>query len=206
MLPHIVANGGEWFAKIGTPGDPAKKMNPSGGTAVFSISGDIKTPGVYEFPMGTPLRQILQEAGGVVGTLKAVIPGGTSTPPLGAEDLDTPMDFDSVRMKGSFLGAGGIVVLNDTRDMAETAHNIERFLTHESCGQCTPCREGSEWTTLILERLLRGRGRRSDLPNLQRVGENITGKVICALGDTVGMVTRAYMKKFPKDFDGKVQA
>jgi len=206
MLPHIVANGGEWFAKIGTPGDPAKKLNPSGGTAVYSISGDIKNPGVYEFPMGTPLRTILEAAGGVVGKLKAIIPGGTSTPPLGAEDIDTPMDFDSVRAKGSFLGAGGIVVLNDTRDMAEVAHNIERFLAHESCGQCTPCREGSEWTTLILERLLEGKGVARDLPNLQRVGENITGKVICALGDTVGLVTRAYMKKFPQDFDGKVHA
>ena len=206
MLPHIVMNGGEWFAKLGAPGDPAKKMNPSGGTGVYSISGDVERPGVYEFPMGTPLRRMIEEAGGVKGgrQLKAVIPGGTSTPPLTAAEIDVPMDFDSLRTVGSFLGAGGIVVLDETRDMVEVAHNIERFLAHESCGQCTPCREGSEWTTRILERVLGGAGTKADLPNLERVGENITGKVLCALGDTVGMAVRGYMKKFPEDFKKRV--
>ena len=207
MLPHIASNGGEWFAKIGTPGNPEKKLNPSGGTGVYSISGDVEKPGVYEFPMGTPLRTMIEAAGGVKGgKLKCVIPGGTSTPPLSPDQIDVPMDFDSLRTVGSFLGAGGIVVLNDTRDMVETAHNIERFLAHESCGQCTPCREGSEWTTRILERVLDGKGVSSDLPNLERVGENITGKVICALGDTVGVVARAYIKKFPDDFKKRVKA
>jgi NADH-quinone oxidoreductase subunit F len=206
MLPHILKNGGEWFAKLGVPGNPEKKFNPSGGTAVYSISGDVEKPGVYEFPMGTPLRKIIELAGGVKGgkKVKAVIPGGTSTPPLSEADLDVPMDFDSLRTVGSFLGAGGIVVLDETRDMAEVAHNIERFLAHESCGQCTPCREGSNWTERILERMLHGQGVAADLPNLTRIGENITGKVICALGDTVGVVTRAYMKKFPQDFQSKV--
>jgi NADH-quinone oxidoreductase subunit F len=110
------------------------------------------------------------------------------------------MDFDSLRTVGSFLGAGGIVVLDETRDMVEVSHNIERFLSHESCGQCTPCREGSEWTVRILERIMEGGCTSADMPNLMRVGENITGKVICALGDTVGMVVRGYMKKFPEDF------
>ena len=202
MLPHIVKNGGEWFAKIGTPGNKEKRLNPSGGTGVYSVSGDVEKPGVYEFPMGTPLRQIIEAAGGVKGgrKLKAVIPGGTSTPPLTAAEIDVPMDFDSLRGVGSFLGAGGIVVLDETRDMVETAHNIERFLTHESCGQCTPCREGSEWTTRILERVMDGGGVPDEMENLQRIGENITGRVICALGDTVGMVVRGYMKKFPDDF------
>ena len=208
MLPHIVKNGGEWFAKIGVAGIPEKKFNPSGGTGVYSVSGDVEKPGVYEFPMGTPLRKIIEAAGGVKGgkKLKCVIPGGTSTPPLTAAEVDVPMDFDSLRTVGSFLGAGGIVVLDETRDMVEVAHNIERFLAHESCGQCTPCREGSEWTTRILERVLDGQGVSADLPNLQRVGENITGKVICALGDTVGVVTRGFMKKFPDDFKNKVPA
>lgn len=199
MLPHIVVNGAEWFARLGT----AK----SGGTAVYSVSGDVEKPGIYEFPMGTPLRKIIEAAGGVRGgkKLKAVIPGGASTPPLNESEMDTPMDFDGLRAVGSFLGAGGVIVLDETRDLAEVAHNIERFLSHESCGQCTPCREGSEWTVRILERMLEGKGDPADLPNLVRIGENITGKVICALGDTVGMVTRGFMKKFPKDFEGKAR-
>ena len=200
MLPHIATNGGEWFAKIGVP--------KCGGTAVFSISGHVKKPGVYEVPMGTPLRSIIEMAGGMRNDrpLKAVIPGGTSTPVLGAEDIDVPMDFESLRGKGSFLGAGGIIVLDDSTDMVEVAHNIERFLSHESCGQCTPCREGADWTERILERMLHGSGEAADLPNLTRIGENITGKVICALGETVGVVTRSYMKKFPKDFEARVGA
>jgi NADH-quinone oxidoreductase subunit F len=200
MLPHIVLNGGEWFAKIGVP--------KTGGTAVYSISGHVEKPGVYEFPMGTPLRKMIEEAGGVRGgrALKCVIPGGTSTPPLTAAECDVPMDFDSLRGVGSFLGAGGIIVLDETADMAEVAHNIERFLAHESCGQCTPCREGSEWTVRILDRVLEGKGRPRDMENLKRVGENITGKVICALGDTVGVVTRGFMAKFPDDFKKRVEA
>ncbi|MBI4376651.1 MAG: NADH-quinone oxidoreductase subunit NuoF [Elusimicrobia bacterium] len=197
MLPHIAIKGGEWFAKLGA----AK----SGGTGVYSVSGHVERPGVYEFPMGTPLRRILEAAGGVREgrKLKAVIPGGASTLVLRADEIDVPMDFDSLRGVGSFLGAGGVMVLDETVNMAEVAHNIERFLSHESCGQCTPCREGSEWTVRILERMLEGRGRDDDAATLQRVGENITGKVICALGDTVGMVTRAFMKKFPEDFSAR---
>lgn len=208
MLPHILVNGGQWFADIGAKGDPARRIHPSGGTAVYSVSGDVERPGIYEFAMGTPLRQIIEAAGGVRGgrALKAVIPGGTSTPPLAASEIDVPMDFDSLRGVGSFLGAGGIVVLDETRDMVEVSHNIERFLAHESCGQCTPCREGSEWTTRILERVLEGGGVEPDLANLRRVGENIAGKVICALGDTVGMVVRGYMKKFPEDFAKRLPA
>ncbi len=202
MLPHIVKNGGDWFAKLGVEGNPEKRFNPSGGTGVYSVSGDVEKPGIYEFQMGTPLRRIIEAAGGIKGgrMLKCVIPGGTSTPPLTAAEVEVPMDFDSLRGVGSFLGAGGIIVLDETRDLIEAAHNIERFLTHESCGQCTPCREGSEWTTRILERILRGGGVATDMTNLQRIGENIAGRVICALGDTVGMVVRGFMKKFPEEF------
>ncbi|OGS01467.1 MAG: hypothetical protein A2V88_15790 [Elusimicrobia bacterium RBG_16_66_12] len=198
MLPHIIVNGGEWFAKIGVP--------KSGGTVVFSISGHVEKPGVYEFAMGVKLREVLAEAGGVKGgrKLKCVIPGGTSMPPLLEKDLDIALDFDSVRAAGTFLGAGGMIVLDETADAVEVAHNIERFLTHESCGQCTPCREGSAWSERILERMLDGKATVEDLPNLTRVGENITGKVICALGDTVGIIPRAYMTKFPDDFKKRV--
>lgn len=197
MLPMLLRHGGESFAKLG--------VAKSGGTAAFSVSGHVEKPGVYEFPMGTPLRRIIEAAGGVRAGrgLKAVIPGGASTPVLSASEIDVAMDFDGLRAAGSFLGAGGIIVLDDSVNMASAAHNIERFLAHESCGQCTPCREGSEWTVRILERTLQGRGDGGDIANLERIGENITGKVICALGDTVGMVTRAFIKKFPADFEAK---
>ncbi len=197
-LPFILREGGDAYAKIGS----AK----NGGTVVFSISGHIQNPGVYEFPMGTSLRDVLAAAGGVRGgkKLKCVIPGGTSMPPLMEKDLDLKLDFDSIRAAGTFLGAGGMIVLDETVDAVEVAHNIERFLAHESCGQCTPCREGSFWNEEILERMLHGKGTEDDAPNMTRIGENITGKVICALGDTVGMVTRAYIQRFPEDFKKRV--
>ncbi|MDE2144223.1 MAG: SLBB domain-containing protein [Elusimicrobia bacterium] len=197
-LPFILREGGETFAAIGSP--------KNGGTVVFSISGHVEKPGVYEFAMGVTLREALAAAGGVAGgrRLKAVIPGGTSMPPLLEKDLDLKLDFDSIRAAGTFLGAGGMIVLDETVDAVEVAHNIERFLTHESCGQCTPCREGSFWSEEILERILHGKGTAEDLPNLVRMGENITGKVICALGDTVGVIARVWQQKFPEDFKKRV--
>ena len=198
MLPFIVREGGEAFAKIGS----AK----NGGTVLFSISGHVEKEGVYEVPMGTKLRDVLALAGGVKGgkKLKAVIPGGTSMPPLLEKDLDIALDFDAIKAAGTMLGAGGMIVLDETVDAVEVAHNIERFLMHESCGQCTPCREGANWSERILERMLEGKGQAGDTENLARVGENITGKVICALGDTVGMVTRAWIGKFSDDFKKRV--
>lgn len=196
MVPAIIAGGGERFAGIGVP--------KSGGTGVYSVSGHVRRPGVYEFPMGTPFQDLLEAAGGLRPgrRLKAVIPGGTSTPVLTAEEaMAARMDFDGMRSLGSFLGAGGVVVLDDTADMAEVLFIIERFLHRESCGQCTPCREGSAWTERILARFLDGRGTADDLDTLLRVGDNITGKVICALGDTVGMVGRAMIGKFRGDFE-----
>ncbi|MBI4371500.1 MAG: NADH-quinone oxidoreductase subunit NuoF [Elusimicrobia bacterium] len=198
MLPFILREGGEVFAKIGSA--------RNGGTVLFSVSGHVEKPGVYEVPMGSKLRDVLALAGGVRGgrRLKAVIPGGTSMPPLVEKDLDVALDFDAVRAAGTFLGAGGMIVLDESADAVAVAHNIERFLSHESCGQCTPCREGAAWLERILERLLRGGGVPEDLDNLKRVGENITGKVICALGDTVGVVARAWLGKFPDDFKAKI--
>lgn len=200
MVGPIIKNGGEWFAGLGVP--------KSGGTAVFSVSGHVAKPGIYEFKMGTPLMDIIRAAGGVRGgkRLKAVIPGGTSTPILTAAEAETAkMDFDSLRSFGTFLGAGGIIVLDETADMVETLRVIERFLAHESCGQCTPCREGSGWVTRILGRILSGRGVPEDIDNLVRIGENIFGKVICALGDTIGPVARAIITKFRGEFEAYVR-
>jgi NADH-quinone oxidoreductase subunit F len=198
MLPFIVNEGGEAFARIGGP--------KSGGTVLFSISGSVEKPGLYEFPMGVKLREVLAACGAPKAgrKLKGVIPGGTSMPPLMEKDLDIALDFDSVRAAGTFLGAGGMIVLDDTMDAVEIAHNIERFLAHESCGQCTPCREGSDWSERILERVLEGGGEERDVDNLARVGDNITGKVICALGDTVGMVLKGYIGRYPDDFKKRV--
>jgi len=199
MVPYVFTLGADAFAKLGTP--------KSGGTVLFSVSGHVQQPGVYEFPMGTPLRAVLDAAGGIRAgrTLKAVIPGGTSTPVLAAAELDVKMDFEGLRAAGSFLGAGGLIALDDSADMVEVLHIIERFLWHESCGQCTPCREGSEWLTRILARVLDGRGVATDPANIRRVSENITGKVICALGDTVGMVAQAMLNKFPGDFEARLK-
>jgi NADH:ubiquinone oxidoreductase subunit F (NADH-binding)/NADH:ubiquinone oxidoreductase subunit E len=198
MMVPIIELGGEAFAKMG--------IGKSGGTAVYSISGHIERPGIYEFPMGTPLDKILEAAGGVAKgeKLKAVIPGGTSTPPLTVPETTVPMEFDSLRTVGSFLGAGGIIALNDTVDMSEVLYIIQRFLHHESCGQCTPCREGAGWSERILHRIQMGSGVPEDLPNLNRIGGNIMGKVICALGDTVGMASMAYLKKFGADFEARL--
>ncbi len=200
MLPAIIGKGAEWFASVGAA--------RSGGTAVYSISGHVNRPGIYEFPMGTPLQDILGAAGGVREghSLKAVIPGGTSTPVLtAAEAMTAKMDFDSLRAVGSFLGAGGIIVLDETADMVEVLYIIERFLWQESCGQCTPCREGSGWVSRILKRILDGEGTPADIDNILRIGENITGTVICALGDTIGPVARAMIQKFRADFDRRVR-
>jgi NADH-quinone oxidoreductase subunit F len=195
MVPAVLRIGGESFAKLGAPG--------SGGTCVFSVSGDVERPGVYEFPMGTPFPELLTAAGGVRGgkRLKALIPGGTSTPVLNADEaMRVKMDFDSIRSLGSFLGAGGVVVLDESADMVEVLRTIEHFLWHESCGQCTPCREGSGWVLRILDRIRSGGGIPSDPDNLRRISENVAGRTICALGDTVGMVAKAMIEKFPEEF------
>lgn len=200
MLPRVLELGGEAFAKLG--------VARSGGTAVYSVSGHVNRPGIYEFPMGTPLMDILMAAGGLREgrQLKAVIPGGTSTPILTAvEAQGAKMDFDSLRGLGTFLGAGGIIVLDDTADMVEVLYIIERFLAHESCGQCTPCREGSGWVTRILSRLARAEGYAPDLDNVVRIGDNVSGTPICALGETIGPVAKSIIAKFRPEFEAKVK-
>ncbi|MFA6092984.1 MAG: NAD(P)H-dependent oxidoreductase subunit E [Elusimicrobiota bacterium] len=195
MLGPLLQGGAEAFARTG--------VEKSGGTAVYSVSGDVERPGIYELPMGAAFTELLSACGGVRGgrKLKAVFPGGTSTPVLSAQEaLGLRLDFESPRAARSFLGAGGVVVLDETADMVEVLHVIERFLWHESCGQCTPCREGSGWVERILRRMLDGQGMPQDPANLLRIGENITGRVICALGDSVGMAAKSLVEKFPGDF------
>ncbi|MBI4348251.1 MAG: NADH-quinone oxidoreductase subunit NuoF, partial [Elusimicrobia bacterium] len=199
MLPTVIGRGAEWFASIG--------VARSGGTAVYSVSGHVQRPGLYEFPMGAPLMDIINAAGGVREgrQLKAVIPGGTSTPILtAAEALGAKMDFDSLRGLGTFLGAGGVIVLDDSTDMVKVLFIIERFLWHESCGQCTPCREGSGWVTRILRRLVDSGGYAGDVENVLRIGGNITGTPICALGETIGPVAKSIIGKFRQEFDARI--
>ncbi|MBI4423105.1 MAG: SLBB domain-containing protein, partial [Elusimicrobia bacterium] len=192
--------GGEWFASVGS--------TRNGGTAVFSVSGHVARPGLYEFPMGSSLMDVIGAAGGLREgrQLKAVIPGGTSTPILTAtEAASAKMDFDSMRGLGTFLGAGGVIVLDDTADMVEVLYIIERFLWTESCGQCTPCREGSGWVTRILKRMVPAQGYAQDPDNLLRIGDNISGTVICALGETIGPVAKSIINKFRPEFEARIK-
>jgi NADH-quinone oxidoreductase subunit F len=165
-VPSIVEKGPKWFAGIG----PAKSSGPK----IFGVSGHVERPGLYELPMGTPLKEIIfDHSGGVRGgkRLKAVIPGGVTAPVLTEEDLDTPMDFDSLAAKGSMLGSGAIVVMDETTCMVKAAYIIMRFFSHESCGKCTPCREGTLWMMRILKRLEYGEGRPGDVEELERLEE-----------------------------------
>ena len=166
-VPHIVNNGPDWFKEVGTEKAPGTKM--------FTISGKVERPGNYELPMGTPLRVLLEEcAGGVLGgkALKAWTPGGSSTPFLTADHLDVGLDFESVMEAGS-CSARAIMVLDETDCMVEAAQRLVEFYAHESCGKCTPCREGTWWATRVLGRIEGGYGREDDLPLMAEMGENI---------------------------------
>lgn len=177
-IPHIILNGDAWYAKIGTP--------KSTGTRIFSVSGHIKKPGNYELPLGTPLREIIyNHAGGLRDgrRLKAIIPGGSSTPILTPDHLDIPMDFESVQKAGSMLGSGGLIVMDDTTCMVFVAKRLMEFYFHESCGKCTPCREGSSWILQILERIEGGEGKMEDIDLLINLCKNIQGKTFCPFGD-----------------------
>jgi NADH-quinone oxidoreductase subunit F len=177
-VPSIVANGAEWFAAIGPEKSP--------GTKLFSVSGKVERPGNYELPMGTPLRTLLEDhAGGVLGgrRLKAWTPGGSSTPMLTDAHLDVALDFESVAAAGSLLGTGAIIVMDETDCIVEAARRLVQFYAHESCGKCTPCREGTWWVSRVLGRIEQGYGRPEDLPLLDELGRNILFKAFCALAD-----------------------
>lgn len=195
-VPHIIEHGGEWFARLGT--------DKNGGTKLFGVSGHVKKPGVYELPMGTTLREIIYEhAGGVRNDkeLKAVIPGGSSAPVLRADEIDVKMDFDSLKAIGSMFGTGCIVVMDEDTCMVEALHVLAKFYAHESCGQCTPCREGTGWIEKILTRILNGEGTSRDADSLFSVAGNILGNTICPLGDAAAMPVQSFVTKFKDEIE-----
>ena len=195
-VPTIIQKGGEWFAKLGT--------ERNGGIRFYSVSGHVKKPGVYELPMGTPLREIIfDHAGGMKNgaKLKAVVPGGSSAPILTADEIDVKMDFDSLAAIGSMLGSAGVIVMDETTCIVRALYVVTRFYHHESCGQCTPCREGTGWAEKILHRILEGGGRPEDVDNLVTIADNIFGNTICPLGDAAAWPIQSYVKKFRDEFE-----
>jgi NADH-quinone oxidoreductase subunit F len=199
-VPHILAHGAEWYRQWGT--------EKSAGTKVFSVSGPVRRPGNYELPLGVPLRTLIeQHAGGMRDglTLKAVIPGGSSVPPLPASLLDTPLDFESMNAVGTFLGSGGVIVIDQQTCMVDALWNLIRFYAHESCGKCTPCREGTYWMSGILERLEHGEGRAADIDLLADLADNILGRSFCPLGDAAAMPVQGFLKHFRAEFEHHVE-
>ena len=199
-VPHILAHGADWYRQWGT----AK----SAGTKIFSVSGPVKRPGNYELPLGTPLRVLIeQHCGGMRDgmTLQAVIPGGSSVPPLPASLLDTPMDFESMAVAGSMLGSGGVIVIDGETCMVDALRNLLRFYAHESCGKCTPCREGTYWISRILDRLEHGGGRPGDIELLADLADNICGRSFCPLGDAAAMPVQGFLKHFRAEFEYHVE-
>ncbi len=195
-VPWIIRNGGAAYLACGKPNN--------GGTKIFSVSGDVELPGNYEVPMGTPFAKLLELAGGVRGgrQLKAVIPGGSSAPVLPASIMmDITMDYDAIAKAGSMLGSGAVIVMDDTRCMVKSLQRLSAFYMHESCGQCTPCREGTGWLWRIVDRLETGQGKPSDMDLLDSVAENIMGRTICALGDAAAMPVRGMLKHFRPEFE-----
>jgi NADH-quinone oxidoreductase subunit F len=194
-VPWIIRNGGAAYLACGKPNN--------GGTKIFSVSGDVQRPGNYEVPMGTPFAELLEMAGGMRPgrTLKAVIPGGSSAPVLPASIMmDTTMDYDAIAKAGSMLGSGAVIVMDDTRCMVKSLQRLSYFYSHESCGQCTPCREGTGWLWRMVDRIENGQGRASDLETLDSVAGNIMGRTICALGDAAAMPVRGMLKHFRSEF------
>lgn len=200
-VPWIIRNGGAAYLACGKPNN--------GGTKIYSVSGDVNLPGNYEVPMGTPFSTLLELAGGVrTGRkLKAVIPGGSSSPVLPADVImECTMDYDSISKAGSMLGSGAVIVMDDSRDMVESLLRLSYFYQHESCGQCTPCREGTGWLWRVVKRIQEGEGRPEDIELLDSVSVNIMGRTICALGDAAAMPVRAMIKHFRHEFEAKIAA
>src|SRR6202042_3356890 len=195
-VPPIILSGAEWFANLGTP--------KNGGTRLFCLGGHLNRPGVYELPMGYNLKKMIYNVGGGIPKgreLKAVVPGGSSTPVLLPDEIDVAMDFDSVAKTGSMLGSGGVVVLDDTACIVKFALRTMKFYRHESCGWCIPCREGTDWLEKTLTRFHSGGGVNKDIDNIYYLSENMLGKTFCPLGDAAAMPTMAFVKKFRKEFE-----
>jgi len=199
-VPTILRKGPEWFAGLGPQN--------SGGTVIFSVSGHVDRPGNYELPLGIPFRDLLAIAGGVRGgrRLKAVIPGGSSVPVVPGEVmLAANMDYDSLRKAGSAVGSAAVIVMDETTDMVRVLERLSRFYYMESCGQCTPCREGTGWLNRTLKRILAGEGRKDDVDMLVSVANNIEGHTICALGDAAAWPVQSFIRHFRHEFEYYVE-
>jgi NADH-quinone oxidoreductase subunit F len=199
-LPGLIRDGAAAFIALGTPKD--------GGTRLFSVSGSVARPGLYELPVGTKLREIVfTHAGGMPPgrTLRAVIPGGMSSPILRADEIDVAMDFDSLAAAGSMLGSAGVIVIDAEASMLTVLKKIAAFYAHESCGQCTPCRLGTSWMAKTVERLASGEGRPGDLDGLVRVASNIKGRTLCPLGDAAALPVQAVVAKFRAELEAEIE-
>ena len=199
-VPVILEKGGQWFADLGKPNN--------GGTKLFAVSGHVNKPGNFEVPMGTSFRDLLELAGGMREgrELKAVIPGGSSVPVLRGEVMmELDMDYDSLAAAGSMLGAGSVIIMDETTDMIEVLDRISYFYYEESCGQCTPCREGTGWLHRIVHRIHTGEGTMEDLDLLTDVAGKIQGRTICALGDAAAMPVASFVEQFREEFERKIK-
>ncbi|WP_461583768.1 NADH-quinone oxidoreductase subunit NuoF [Tepidiphilus sp. HLB4] len=199
-VPFILQMGGEAFLNLGKPNN--------GGTKIFSVSGHVNRPGNYEVPLGTPFAELLEMAGGVRGgrKLKAVIPGGSSAPVLPAEIMmQCTMDYDSIAKAGSMLGSGAVIVMDETTCMVKALERLSYFYFEESCGQCTPCREGTGWLYRVVHRIEHGQGRPEDLDLLESVSGSIMGRTICALGDAASMPVQSFIKHFRSEFEHHIE-
>ncbi|HKV39038.1 MAG TPA: NADH-ubiquinone oxidoreductase-F iron-sulfur binding region domain-containing protein, partial [Blastocatellia bacterium] len=195
-VPWILSNGAAAYAAMGT--------EKSKGTKLFSVSGHIAKPGTYEVELGYPLLDLVNnEAGGVTGgKLKAIIPGGSSVPVLKAEECEgVNLDYESLLKAGSMLGSGGVIVFNDTVKMPQVLAVITQFYAHESCGQCTPCREGTGWASKLMKNLTAGKAKRSDIDLLYKIADMMEGKTICPLADADVMPIRSFVTKFRSEFE-----
>lgn len=198
-VPHIMKNGPEWFAGLGSAGN--------GGTHLFSISGHVKKPGVYELPMGTSLKDMIyKHAGGIRGDrqLKAIIPGGISAKILTAAEVDVKMDYDGLKAAGTMLGSAGVMVMDDSVCMVKMLKYACKFFAHESCGQCSPCREGTGWAYKIINRIYYGEGTIKDLDEMLRVARNMEGRTICVFADAAAWPIQSYITKFRAEFESYI--
>ncbi len=199
-IPSIILNGAKWFCQRGLPKD--------GGTRIFGVSGMVKKPGIYELPLGTNLKDIIfKHAGGMKAgkNLKAVIPGGMSAPILKADEIDIPMDFDSLAAAESMLGSAAIIVIDEETSMLDVLRVVTKFYSHESCGQCTPCRIGNSWIYKIVKRIGAGQGKREDADTIIHLASNMLGKTLCPLGDAAAMPILSITKKFREEIESYLQ-
>jgi len=199
-VPEILRNGGQWFLELGKPNN--------GGSKLFCVSGHVNNPGNFEVPMGTPFSELLEMAGGVRdgNKLKAVIPGGSSVPVVpGDVMMNVDMDYDSITAAGSMLGSGAVIVMDEHTCMVNVLANLSHFYYNESCGQCTPCREGTGWLSRVIHRIEHGQGRPEDLDNLDRIAGQIGGHTICALGDAAAMPVQSFLKHYRDEFEYHIE-